>query len=338
LSSFIRTRQDIWPFNNKAHLNAFKVHIEENSLSRSAVFSKLTDANICIFGGNGFVGKWLQIATKLLAEEFRYKVTVVVNRNCDFKIPDFRYMTINDPEFSWEQFDVIFHLGNAHENLDNINLESTFTIRTLRDILKKSYDSRIVFASSGAVYQKSHFEKNGNFKESTFSPGNLLQMPAISSYAKIKQYAEFLLNASEHTNFISARIFNVYGPFLPLDSNFAIGNFIRDALSKKSININGSGKDLRDFLFGLDLAIDLLDLAVNEYKGALNLGSGQVRSILEAANAINGNNPYEPLVGEPSADVRDYYPNLVLMNRVIGPRKLINFPQGIRIWLESFNK
>jgi dTDP-glucose 4,6-dehydratase len=109
-------------------------------------------------------------------------------------------------------------------------------------------------------------------------------------YAETKRYIELLFStASVNFNFEIkiARCFSFIGPFLPLNSNYAIGNFIRDALQGRDIVIKGNGKPFRSYMYASDLIIFLLLILIKGRSSIpYNVGSTEVYSIQEVAKMV----------------------------------------------------
>jgi nucleoside-diphosphate-sugar epimerase len=111
------------------------------------------------------------------------------------------------------------------------------------------------------------------------------------AYALGKRAAEGLCSLYHREHQLSikiARCFAFVGPYLPLDIHFAIGNFIRDALSGQSIIIKGSGRNVfRSYQYPTDLVIWLLHIMLQGEEGAAyNVGADEAYSILEVAEIV----------------------------------------------------
>ena len=103
--------------------------------------------------------------------------------------------------------------------------------RRALDYAVKARCLKFLFISSGAVYGKQPPEMT-NIPESYL--GGPDTMEPGSDYGEAKRAAEFLCS-SYHTRYPNietkiARCFAFVGPHMPLNSHFAIGNFIRDAI------------------------------------------------------------------------------------------------------------
>ena len=66
-----------------------------------------------------------------------------------------------------------------------------------------------------------------------------------SAYGQAKRVSEFMSTMYGRTygfDAIIARLFAFVGPLLPLDANYAVGNFVRDVLGGGPVRIAGDGR------------------------------------------------------------------------------------------------
>lgn len=115
--------------------------------------------------------------------------------------------------------------------------------------------------------------------------------PAIPAqrFGAAKRAAERLGAAAltRGTGFTAARGFALIGPRLPLDREFAVGNFIANVLVGRPVEVRGDGTPLRSWLYAADLAVWCWMILVHGTAGsAYNVGSDEVIPIGEAARRI----------------------------------------------------
>lgn len=280
-------------------------------------------ARVFITGGTGFVGRWL-LETLSRAERrhgLGIKVMVLTRDVVRFraKAPHLA----DDPMFEFVVGDVtrmvppsgaLTHIVHAATDSgtdlhisDPLKMFDTVVSGT-RSVLELAVErkvERVLFLSSGAVYGPQPFEI-AHQRESWAGGPNFVD--PRNAYAEGKRAAEMLCGIYAQKfglKVTTARIFALVGPFLALDAHFAIGNFIRDALSGKKVVVNSDGRALRSYLYAADLAVWLWSmLARAPGDSHYNVGSEEAISIRDLAARVAqvvGSGEYEVL-GKPDAN------------------------------------
>jgi dTDP-glucose 4,6-dehydratase len=159
----------------------------------------------------------------------------------------------------------------------------------LLKVCESAKPSKILLISSGAVYGKQDSSVVNQPDDCMFGPD---VHDAASSYAEGKRVSE-LLGAFHHrmtTQEVTfARCFAFVGPYLPLDTHFAAGNFMRDCLAGREIVIQGDGTPHRSYLYAADLVVWLLKILVDgKNLRSYNVGAEESVSIRALAERVSG--------------------------------------------------
>ena len=267
------------------------------------IWRQLSGERLFITGGTGFFGIWLleTLAAANAHLNAGVDVTVlsrvperVIARHphlsgvCTWHRGDVRDFTFPRGDFSHiihaaTSTDARFNAASPSEALDTI-VSGT---RRVLDFARHAKARKLLLTSSGAVYGS--------------QPANLTHLPeehagapdvtrADSVYAEGKRVAELQLAiAAEHSGLEAkiARCFCFAGPLLPVDWHFAIGNFMRDALSGQDLVIHGDGRPLRSYLHAADLTVWLLTILLQgRSMRPYNVGSEDACSIAELARRV----------------------------------------------------
>ena len=291
---------------NDLELFFFKnFEIAANGLSQE-LSNHLRGANLFITGGTGFFGSWILWLLHWLNQEHQisFKATVLsrapalfIQTHPEFeKLKFLDYLTGDVRNFTYPEkhFTHILHgatTASARLNQDNPLLMLNTIVEGTAHVLnfaKHCGAGRLLLTSSGAVYGKQP-------PHLTHIPEDYLGAPDLlspaSAYGEGKRLAEHLCALHLKQNGIQsivARCFAFVGPYLPLDTHFAIGNFLKDGISKQSISVHGDGTPLRSYLYGADLAVWLLTLLTRGTPGsAYNVGSEESLSIHETAKTVS---------------------------------------------------
>lgn len=261
----------------------------------------LKPINLLITGGTGFFGR------ALLREHAKVDNTdlciTVISRSPEVfrsRYPDLakhaRWIKadITNPDLLKNEnlFDYILHAaGDLDSDSQGFNSKNYKNIvegtENMLRLAVKSKVSRFLFVSSGAIYgQRLRSGRPAAEDIASREPVNQI----AGSYSTAKLVAEnlcelYMAKFGLHINV--ARCFSFVGRDLPLDSRFAIGNFIRDALWKNEIVINGDGSATRSYLDQSDLAIWLMKILRSGRRGqAYNVGSDEAITIAQLAKVV----------------------------------------------------
>lgn len=313
----------------------------------AAAWPALDGARLFITGGTGFIGRWmLEVLARApvradvvllsrdparfarlapgLAARFRVQAGAI----SDFAFPDGEFthvihgatdasaaLTASDPRL---MFDTV--VGGTRRALD---------------CAIASGASRFLLMSSGAVYGQQPPALSHVGEDCLHGPD---PRDPRSAYAEGKRAAETLCaiyGAQFGLDCVTARIFALLGPLLPLDTHFAAGNFIADAMAGRRITVNGSGQAVRSYLYAADLAVWMWALLARAAPGsAFNVGSEEAVSIADlarlTAEVLGG--PGVDVLGKPDAGWNPgrYVPSTAAIRRDLGVAATVPLDEAIR--------
>ena len=335
-------------------------HILEHT---KALWEDLREKKVFVTGGTGFFGKWLLESFVWANDQLDLNAQMhVLSRNPDsFKARyshfakasglTFHQGDVRDFDFPQDRFDFVIHAAtDASAQLNEKNpllMVDTIvegTRRTL-EFARHCGAQRFLFTSSGAVYGRQPSDLS-NLPEYYSGAPDPIQ-PA-SAYGEAKRLAELFCSIYQKEYDLKitiARCFAFVGPYLPLDSHFAIGNFIRDGLNGGPIQVNGDGTPYRSYLYAADLAIWLWTILFRGTPGeAYNVGSEDVITIRELAYEVAASFPNSPEVvitknPVPGRETESYVPSVKKARDNLDLNSWINLKEALHRtikWNQSF--
>ena len=309
--------------------------------------------NLLLTGGTGFFGKAL----------LRHRLSSVRSAACEIAVlsrnPE--QFLATSPEFSGHP-SISFVKGDIKQR-DSLPWDQTFThvlhaatdstigpsltplqrydqivdgTRNILDLAVATGASRFLLTSSGAIYGPQPADLAAFPEDWPASPP--LADPS-TAYGQAKRAAEHLcaLVGEQHgLETVVARCFAFVGADLPLNVHFAIGNFIRDALTADAITVSGDGTPLRTYLDQTDLAHWLFTLLEHGRPGqAYNVGSNEVISIAALAHLVRDIlAPDKPvhILGQPNrgAARNRYVPDISKVHNQLGLGVIVSLAEAIR--------
>ncbi len=290
-------------------------------------------------GGTGFFGKSLLRHSR----ELRENDLVILSREPEKLLGEFPELRsdkgieflcgdVRDFKFPDGDFDYILH-GAAtsgkiipDEEMGSVVIDGTRHV--LEFASRHARLSNLLYVSSGAVFGNQHSVPM--CEDFSCEPVNV--------YGRSKLQAEQLCLDSGIPCSI-ARCFAFVGEDLPLDTHFAIGNFIRDCLTGRAIVIKGDGTPIRTYLYSGDLAHWLWTLLLRgEPGGVYNVGSDREVSISELAETVRSvagaSNELQILTPPSGSPPQRYAPDIARARRELGLEVETSLEEAIRLTVE----
>lgn len=271
----------------------------------AAVWPTLRGASIFLTGGTGYYGTWLLKSLVRAEERFCLGVEVLLLSRDPERFLD-RHAFLQDRPFlrflrgdirtfpfPEGQFTHVIHA--ATEASEKLNKENPLLmIDTIVEGTRRTLDFSVqagvkhfLHTSSGAVY--GDLPANLGPVPEDYKGGPDISHPKWA-YGEGKRLAELLCCIYGERHGISvknARCFATIGPGLPLDTHFAIGNFIADAMAGREIVIKGDGTPIRSYIDVRDVANWLWNILIFGKAGhAYNVGSEEGHSVAEIAEIV----------------------------------------------------
>ncbi|HEY2470548.1 MAG TPA: NAD-dependent epimerase/dehydratase family protein [Terracidiphilus sp.] len=269
-----------------------------------------------ITGATGFVGTWLTESLLWANRRLGLGVSAVLltrdpeafSRRAPHlaEAPEVTLWAGDSRNFAYPEgsFSLVIHLAtepyyppSADSPVSSLEGD-LMTTRHVLELARTRGTRRLLFTSSGAVYGKQPADLGHIPEDYAGAPS---PTDANSSYAQSKRISEFLCAVWSRVygfDAVIGRLFTFAGPLLPLDANYAVGNFVRDVLSGGPVRIRGDGTPYRSYLYAADLAIWIWVLLLRGEGGtAYNIGSPHEISIVDLAHRVVE-------VADPAAEIR----------------------------------
>lgn len=327
------------------------------SETRKTSATTLSDKNILVTGGAGFIGSHL-VDTLL---KLNNRVVVLDSFNDYYQTSTKRQNVLNHLKhstytlvegdlrdekklaeaFSHGQFDAVVHLAalaGVRPSIEQPALYMDVNINGTQLLIDKSIQNtvgRFVFGSSSSVY--------GDRSKGQFLESDKVDRP-LSPYAASKVAGELLCHAAYHTRGLPAvclRFFTVYGPRQRPD--LAIHKFCRLMDENRPLEVYGDGHSKRDYTYIDDTVNGIISSITYAMPGydIINLGCSRTVELLEMIHIL------EKALGKSAKlihkefrneDMLYTYANIDKAKQVLGYDPSTSFEDGIKRFVEWYRQ
>lgn len=335
----------------------FQEDLDHVSREFAPLWSELRGAHLFLTGGTGFFGCWLLESLLWANHAHRLDLQITIlsrspERFLSARAPHLRgHEALRFVKGELADFDIpagpcthILHAAsesNADQREDWAERQLNSAIDGTRRVIDMAVRHRaksLLLTTSGSVYLPSDSSDGLRYVEGPAGIADYISERSV--YGQSKRMMEVMTSVAAHKhgfNALIARCFAFVGPHLPLEHNYAIGNFIRDTLQGRQIVVTGDGTPLRSYLYAADLVVWLLTILVRGRSGVpYNVGGKEAVSVGELAHrvAAAGGYPADAVtikgIPVPGATPSAYLPALTRIETELGVRVAIPLDDAIR--------
>jgi len=301
-----------------------------------------------VTGAAGFVGSHL--VDRLIAEG--YFVTGLDNLitgnldnlNSANKSENFKFeecdVSVKLPIFD-KKFDLVLHAASPASPpkyfkypIETMMVNSVGTKNCL-DLATKD-GSRLIYFSTSEIYGDplEHPQSENNW-------GNVNPIGPRSIYDEAKRFGEALVAQYVRDKKVDAgiiRIFNTYGPRLDLQDGRVISTFIRQAINRESLTVNGDGSQTRSFCYITDLVEGIFLMAKSSEFGPINLGNPNEMTLNDLVFQVGKFFDFKLNVENKPALIDDPVrrkPDISLANTKLNWKPLVQLEEGLKLLIDS---
>ena len=189
----------------------------------------------------------------------------------------------------------------------------------------------IIHLSSGAVFCKQSMDylfRNELDSVDEDSEEPYCQAKLVIENGLMSAYAQ------GNIDYQTPRLFAFLGPGLPLNSHFAIGNFVFDGMQKQKIHVKGNPITRRSYLYPTDLIEVLFQTLLLKEPVPFNVGSNTGITISDLAQKVSSlSSNLGVTFSNPDSDPSNYVPSTENMNKIVKKNSYLDLDASLEKWI-----
>ena len=272
----------------------------------------------------------------MMEETISKKRKLLINQGSIVKLLNVDYCETDHVDYQDSKFIVIGatptnQFTGFHDD-SSIKLATKNSVSSVIKFAQKVvWTPNVINLSSGAVYGE---QVNAHQSEKKIELNSL----SLNEYSLSKINAEIELQKSDRRGEMhcsNPRLFAFFGPHLPLEAHFAIGNFLNDCIKGENISMKGNPETVRSYLYPSDLITWIIKLLIKPSKENLNFGSDIAITMNDLAQILkNKFKSVEINMVDKNAKRSVYVPAIHNTKRVLGVSQKISLETGLDKWIK----